>query len=387
MFPRLHRLVVTAALAVAALAPQSVAAEFPPYTRVVTIAVVGPMSGPQQQFGLDLAAGVQQAIDEVNQRRSITDFGWAMRSYDDQADAGIAQQEAQFALVEPTTAAVIGHVGGQETLLALPVYHDVAIPLIVPTSPLAALTRAGYDNVFRLCPSDIEEGRMDARYAERVLKAKRVAVVYEEEDYGVDGARGFVEYARSGKAMDAKDISVDVELANLGKAVDAVKGYGPDLIFVAGLARDAPRIVARLRASGVDTPILGTQALFGDQAAKTLARVSGLTASACVPPLQLIPSAQLFVNRYQSAHGRVSSYALFGYVAAQVAISAIQASRNLDHRAVDRQLATGAFPTVLGPVSFTRTGDIASPNAYLYILTGGKFTYAGSVYPSPLVGR
>jgi len=153
-------------------------ADLPPYVKLITIAVIGPLSGPDKSAGIELSAGVQAAVDDANELRGIADFGYAMHSFDDLNDPGVAQQQAQFALVDPTTTFIVGHVGGQATLLALPTYHQAEIPVIVPTAPLAALTRQNYDNVFRLCPSDVEEGVQDARYAERTLNAKKVAVVY-----------------------------------------------------------------------------------------------------------------------------------------------------------------------------------------------------------------
>src|SRR5579863_746846 len=131
-FSPLKVLVFVSVLAAAVVIPRAVGAddEFPPYTKIVGIAVVAPLSGPEKQLGIDLSNGVQAAVDDANASRSLTDFGWVVHSFDDQADPGIAEQEAQFALVDPTNAIIIGHIGGQETYLALHVYHESEIPII-----------------------------------------------------------------------------------------------------------------------------------------------------------------------------------------------------------------------------------------------------------------
>ena len=142
--------------------PAASLADFEPYTKVVTISLVAPLSGSERQLGIDLSNGVNLAVDETNASRSLTDFGWKVQTFDDQADPGVAMQEAQFALVDPTVGFVIGHIGAEETSFALQTYHDQEMPLIIPTQPYYALTQHGYDDIFRLCPTDLDEGNAAA---------------------------------------------------------------------------------------------------------------------------------------------------------------------------------------------------------------------------------
>jgi branched-chain amino acid transport system substrate-binding protein len=378
---------LTALLACASAAAPA-RADFPPYTKVVGVAFVGPVSGDQKALGIQLSNGINLAIDDYNERRNLADFGFVFHSFDDQNDPGVAQQQAEFSMVDPTTSIVIGHVGGEETFMSLPVYHQKAMPLIIPTSPLAELTRTGYENVFRLCPSDIEEGRQAARYAERTLKAKKAAVVYEQTDYGADAGGGFVDYAGAGKALTTKDFAVQEDQKNVKDVVAAVAAYAPDLIYISGNGTDMGAVLAALRQAGVSAPALGTQALFDERAIKSAgASADGLLVSSCVPPLEFMPTTALFVQHYTQRYGRVTSFALMGYVAAQVAISAVVQARSGDKLTLDRQLAIGSFPTILGTYSFQRGGDVANPLVYFYQYAGTQFKYVGSTYPNPLVTR
>lgn len=363
-------------------------ADFPPYTKVVGIALVGPLSGDQKALGIQLSNGITLAIDDYNERRNLADFGFVFHSFDDQNDPGVAQQQAEFAMVDPGTSIVIGHVGGEETFMSLPIYHQKAMPLIIPTSPLAELTRTGYENVFRLCPNDIEEGRQAARYAERTLKAKKAAVIYEQTDYGADAGGGFIDYASAGKALSAKDFPVQPDLKNVKAVVAAVVAYAPDLIYISGTGSDMGSVLAALRAAGVTAQALGTQALYDDRALKAAGTAADpLLVSSCVPPIEFMPTTALFVQHYTQRFGRVTSFALMGYVAAQIAIGAAVQARNGDKLVLDRQLAIGSFQTILGNYSFLRGGDVANPILYFYQDTGGQFKYVGSSYPNPLVTR
>jgi branched-chain amino acid transport system substrate-binding protein len=376
------------ALLVCATSPATALADFPPYAKIVGIALVGPLSGDQKALGIQLSNGINLAVDDYNERRNIADFGFVFHSFDDQNDPGVAQQQAEFAMVDPTTSIVIGHVGVEETYMALPVYHQKAMPLIIPTSPIAELTSRGYENVFRLCPTDIEEGRQAARYAERTLKAKKAAVIYEQTDYGADAGGGFVQYASAGKNLVAKDFAVQTDLKNVKAVVAAVVAYAPDLVYISGNGADMGSVLAALRQAGVSAQALGTQALFDDRAVKAAGGAAdSLMVSSCVPPIEFMPTTTIFVQHYTQRFGRPTSFALMGYVAAQVAIAAVVQARNSDKLTLDRQLAIGSFPTILGNYSFMRGGDVANPILYFYQYSGVQFKYVGSSYPNPLVAR
>jgi branched-chain amino acid transport system substrate-binding protein len=364
------------------------ATDFPPYAKVIGIAVLGPLSGPDKQLGLDLSAGVEAAVDDANATRGLTDFGWVMHSFDDQGDPGIAQQQAQFALVDTNTLFVIGHIGGQETLLALPVYHEQDVPVIIPTNGLAALTQQGYDDVFRMCPTDTVEGQLDARYVDRVIKPSNIAVVWEETDYGADTATGFVNYAGGGAKLKAGDYPVDVDLKKMKDVVTRVAAAAPDFIYLTGKGSDMAKVLKALRAAGVTAPVLGSGAFYSDSLLQSLgADAAGMLVSTCVPPVSLMPEAQAFQRRYEERHGKLSAFALYGYAAAQVAIKAALQTRSTDKRLLLRELDTGLFSTVVGNVGFRTGGDPAEPNLYFYRYDGSALKYSTSAFPNPSILR
>ncbi len=377
---------VTLAAAGAVALPRPSSADFPPYTKVLTIAVVAPLSGSERQFGIDLSNGVQLAVEETNASRALTDLGWKIQTFDDQADPGIAMQEAQFALVDTTTAFVIGHIGAQETNFALQTYHDQEVPLIVPTQPYYGLTQHGFDNVFRLCPTDIDEGLAAAKYAERTMNATKVAIVYVKDQFGVDSGQGFQTFAAAGSATKTESFAVDVDLKSDKDIVAAVKAYAPDTLYLSGGASVLTRVLIDLRSAGITAPAIANDGFYDAGAVKTAgSNAEGMVVTSCVPPLDLIPTAQLFARHYESRFGQVTAYGLFGYVATQVAVAAAKQGHTADHLSLDRILSVGTFQTVLGPVSFKKNGDPFQPDVYFYKVTSGTLKYDSSSVPNPLI--
>jgi branched-chain amino acid transport system substrate-binding protein len=379
--------ILAVALAGAVALPQAAVADFPPYTKVITIAVVAPLSGSARQPGLDLSNGVQLAVDEANNARGFTDFGWQVQTFDDQADPGIAMQEAQFALVDPTTTFVIGHLGAEETNFALQTYHDQEVPVIVPTQPYYGITQHGFDDVFRLCPTDVDEGIAGARYAERTMKATKTAIVYVKDQFGYDSGQGFQAFAASGTKMKTENFGIDVDFKSDKDVVAAVKAYAPDALYFSGAGTILAKVLSDLRAAGVSAPALANDGFYDAGAIKKAgSSAEGLVATTCVPPLDLMPTAQNFVSHYQSRFGSYpSAYALFGYVASQVAMAAARQTHSGDRRTLDRAISIGTFQTILGPISFQKNGDAFQPNMYFYAVTNGSLRYASSAIPNPLI--
>ncbi|HXW76553.1 MAG TPA: branched-chain amino acid ABC transporter substrate-binding protein [Candidatus Eremiobacteraceae bacterium] len=386
-----HRFVRPAALAamlavLSASVPAPSTADFPPYTKVLTIAVVAPLSGDERQAGIDMSNGVTLAIDEANDARGLTDFGWQAQSFDDQGDPGIAMQEAQFALVDPTTTFIIGHIGADETNFALQTYHEQEVPVIVPTQPYYGLTQHGYDDVFRLCATDIDEGIAAAKFADRTLKATKVAIVYVKDEFGVDAGQGFQTYATAVSKMSTSGFGIDVDSKSDKDIVAQVKAYAPDALFMSGGGSYLAKVLADIRATGVTAPAVASDGFYDlGSVKKAGSAAEGMVVTTCIPPLQLMPSAQPFVHHYQAQFGQPSAYSLYGYAAAQLAIAAATQGHTGDRRLLDRLLSIGTYETVLGPVSFQKNGDPFQPILYFYTVTNGALVYTSSSIPNPLV--
>ena len=367
-------------------APAASLADFEPYTKVITISLVAPLSGDERQSGIDLSNGVNLAVDETNESRSLTDFGWKVQTFDDQADPGIAMQEAQFALVDPTVGFVIGHVGAEETAFALQTYHQQDVPVIIPTQPYYALTQHGYDNVFRLCPTDVDEGHAAAKYADKNFKPKKATVIYVKDQFGVDSAQAFQDQAAADKTMKTDAVGVDVDLKSDKDIVAAVTADNPDLIYLSGAGARLQKVLADIRAAGVTAQALANDGFYDAASIKAAGTAAeGMYVTTCVPPLDLMPTAQTFVHHYEERYGQPSAYSLFGYVAAQIAIAAAKQVHSADHLQVDRALSVGTFQTAIGQYSFQRGGDAFEPDVYFYKATGGVLKYDSASVPNPLI--
>ena len=119
----------------------------PPISGTVTIAVTGPFTGTDQRAGEQMANGVRAATDDANRFRGPLDRAYAMRTFDDQNLVALGLQSAEFACDDQTICAVVGHLDGKVTELALDTYAKNQMPVVCPAATFDRLTQHGYSDV------------------------------------------------------------------------------------------------------------------------------------------------------------------------------------------------------------------------------------------------
>ena len=163
----------------------------------------------------------------------------------------------------PGVVAVVGHQDSRSTLLAVPVYDEARIPLVVPTATSRAIGAAS-PWIFPLAPNDSQEGAFIAAFATRALGAHTVALLYDNDEYG----RGLRDGIRNALAATGTPLTAE---APIGAVCDRSGGSDaslalvvplrrpPDVLVVASRSVDAGCIVRQAR-----TRIPGLRFITGD---------------------------------------------------------------------------------------------------------------------------
>ncbi|MBI3397644.1 MAG: branched-chain amino acid ABC transporter substrate-binding protein [Deltaproteobacteria bacterium] len=128
----------------------------------IKIGVAGPMTGDQAKMGTDLKNGVELAVSEWNEKGGVLGKKIELFIEDDQHDPKLAVTVANK-LSNSGAAGVIGHWNSSASIPASEVYKDRGyIPMITPASTNPQLTERGFENVFRVCGRDDQQGKIAA---------------------------------------------------------------------------------------------------------------------------------------------------------------------------------------------------------------------------------
>jgi branched-chain amino acid transport system substrate-binding protein len=374
-----------AATAVSAV-PATARAQFRnPYATQLTIAVNAPTSGDAQNAGLQIAYGVQGAVDEANLYGGTLTTVFAMRTFDDRDALAQSMVNVQFAASDSTILATIGGTDGSLLDAALQTYASQQMPLIVAASTWDAITSHGYRNVWRLPTKDSVEGQLHARFVAARLKPKTAIAVTQDGDYGPIAAHGFVDQAKS-SGIDADGFQFPYDKPDYATAAARIVQKKPDYIVLCGTTEAMGPLIPALRAAGFAGTLGATEGFYNQS---TLQKYADAFATGFIstsfPPLELAPDVANALTDFRARYP-VTALSAFAYAAAQVVISAARRTGARDRLSLMSALqAPATYRTMVGDFQFDFNGDPIDPNAYFYRIDKGKFKFVAPAHPTAFV--
>ena len=88
---------------------------------------------------------------------------------------------------------MLGHICSGAAKAALGIYRDAGVIAMSPSATNPELTQSGqYPNFYRTIAPDDAQARIEVDFALDTLKAKKIAILHDKQDYG----RGLAEFAK-----------------------------------------------------------------------------------------------------------------------------------------------------------------------------------------------
>jgi len=345
----------------------------------VTVYVAGPLSGFQANTGQTVAGGVRLMAEQLNRSGGLLGYKVKVVALDDEADSDVAVSVAEQvkAAIQrgDKVIGVIGHPNSGQTDAAMAVYKDLPIIVITPTASEVGLTRQGFRNFFRVNAANDVQAKVGAEYLVNKLGAKKVAVLYNDDSYGVDlGKLVAAELTRLG-AQAALSVQVKVEQNRFPNEVAKIKAAGVDAIYYAGYEVECPYLRADLRDAGLDK--LTFMAADGCFLAATIDNSDGAAEGMYVTGFAPSPKTtvdQAWVQAYQAVEYRnPDTYSVNGYSAMQVLAEGVKKAGGLSANKIADAIRKLDLTTPLGKVQFQDNGDLRTPQIYIFQVKGGEF--------------
>jgi branched-chain amino acid transport system substrate-binding protein len=395
---RILRIVLLcAAVLVAACTPQSTVQQTEPTEGDVTVFVAVPLSGFMANGGQTVLGGVRLAAAEINRAGGLLGYRVVVEGLDDEADSGLAAENAELVAdrvrAGENVLGVIGHLNSGQTEAALPVYDALDIVVVTPTSSLQSLTAQGYRRFFRVNASDNVQAEVNARFLLEELDAKKIALVHNDESYGIDlaAAVGAQIEAMGGEVAMTRQIAIgppdpsgapgEGAAIYYSDTIGEIAASGADAIFYAGYEIECPYLRYDLREVGLDKlPFLASDGCF---LAATIddseGAAEGMYVSAFGPsPTEAVVGVD-WIKGYQAVEYRnPDTYSINGYVAMQVLAEGVRAANSFDADAVADAIRGLSFDGLIGAVAYQDDGNLQDPTIYIYEVEGGEFK---QIYP------
>jgi branched-chain amino acid transport system substrate-binding protein len=343
---------------------------------IVYVAV--PLSGFQANGGQTVLGGVRLAAEEINRSGGLLGYKVVVRPLDDESDSEVAVgkvSEIQQALNQgERVLGVIGHLNSGQTAATLQLYKEMPIIVITPTASEQSLTERGYTNFFRVNANDAVQAAVDAEFLVNTLKAKQVAVLHNDTDYGKGLAASLSQALGERGATVVLQQQVAEGQNRFVQEVAQIKATNADAIFYAGYEIEAPYLRAELVEAGVTAPMLASDGAFlAATIDESNGTAEGMYVSAFAPSPLNVANAQ-WIEAYQAVEYRnPDTYSVNGYVAMQVLAEGIRQAANLEASNIAQALRANTVNTLLNGLRYQQNGDLADPNIWIYQVVDGEF--------------
>jgi branched-chain amino acid transport system substrate-binding protein len=343
---------------------------------IVFVAV--PLSGFMANGGQTVLGGVRLAAEEINRGGGLLGYRIVVRPLDDEADSDVAVAQVdqiREALGQgEQVVAVIGHLNSGQTLATMEFYQDMDLVVITPTSSERSLTERGYTNFFRVNANDTVQAAVDARFLVEELDARRVAVIFNDTEYGRGLATLLIQELGQRGGQAVLQLEVKEGQSRYENEVAQIEAADPDAIFYAGYEIEAPYLRAALVEAGVNAPMLASDGAFLgatiDEAAGT---AEGMYVSAFAPSPRNVADEH-WLEAYQAVEYRnPDTYSVNGYVAMQVLAEGVRQAGSLAAAAVADALRQNDLPTLLDDLRYQPNGDLVDAQIWIYRVGDGEF--------------
>jgi len=351
-------------------------------TKQFKLGVMGPMTGDQARWGLDLLHSSQIAADELNAKGGVLGAKAVVVGEDDQHNPKIGEAVAQKFVDDKEVMGVVGPYNSAVVLAITPIYEKAHLVHMGASFSNPKITEQGFTTVFRVNSRDDRQGPAGAEYVLKTLKAKKVTVLDDQTTFGKGVADEFV------KALEAAGTKPSRAVIKQGdKDFRAVLGTIPkdvEAIYFGGYAPEGALLVRQMKELGLKAVFLGPDGLFEpeDYIKAAGGAADGSVVTALAAPPESVPAAKEYIKKYEAKHGTIGPYSLNAYDGASIIFAAIKRAGKLDRAAIAAEVAkTKDYKGISSgrPVTFDKKGDNVNAAVYVYKVADGKFTLLSEI--------
>jgi len=350
----------------------------------IKIGEVGSMTGSEATFGISTHNGIMLAVKQINAAGGIKGKKVEIVSLDNQGKPEEAATAVTKLITQDKVQAVLGEVASSRSIAMAPIAQQYKVPMVSPSSTNPKVTEQG-DYIFRVCFIDPFQGTVMAKFANEVLKLKKVAILRDvKNDYSVGLADFFIETFKKNGGEIVVDQSYSAGDLDFKAQLTSIRSKNPEAIYVPGYYTEVGLIARQARELGLKVPLMGgdgwdspkLREIGGDAVNETYF-------SNHYSDEDKSPVVQEFIAAYKADYGVVpDGLAAMGYDAMKVLADAMTRAQTSDSAALRNALAeTKEFPGVTGKITMDKNRNPVK-SAVVIKVDKGQFKYQTTINPS-----
>jgi len=334
------------------------------------------LSGTGAVSGTNFRDGMILAVEEINAKGGFLGKKIEMPLLDTQSEAGIARSQVQKVL-DNKPYVILGPVFSGSVLTSMVLAQQAEIPQLVG-GEAEAITQRNNPYVFRTSFGQQFSMPKIANYVRDGIKAKSVALIWVNNDFGKGGRDNFTKEMNSRNIKIVADVSTEAGQADFSADVVKVKAANADAVFVYLNEEESARFLREARKQGLNVPLIGETTLLGQKvidlaqgAANGVKGHVGLTVDAPIPAVQQF--AERFKKRfnYVCDHNGIKGYTGIYFIKAVTEKIGKFDSKAFAEAAHGITVSPKDEPNILMEATWDKNGDI-NRESFLGEVVDGK---------------
>lgn len=364
-----------AALAAAALAGTPAFAADP-----IRIGTSGPLSGSLSLLGQGVRDGLEVYFRHINDQGGINGRKVELIAEDDGYDPMRTLAAARKLSEQDKVVAFISPVGTPGVAALIPYATERRTPIVGPYAFSHTLTSPTKKYVFTTLSEVRVQAGLIGDYVTGKLKAKRVAVIYQNDDFGQDAVIGLEERMKK-TGVSLTKLPYERGSTNFSGVVAQARESGADNVVFLGIPVAAALVMKEAGKMGWKPQFSGHNAL-GDPQTFELAGAAlaeGAIAVALMEPLDSSkPQVAEFIARQKKYLPRTkpTTYSMHGYNVAQLVaevIKRVPGEPTGEKIAAELEKVRDLNMGLMGPLTFTADRHAGSDSVAFMRAQSGKW--------------
>lgn len=348
-----------------------------PTVETIKIGLQTPLTGDFAAEGQWTKQCVEVAADLINKKDGVLGKKIEIVIADDASnpkDSALAAQK----LISQGLKEVIASYGSSVTAPAADLYDANKVVSVGYGCTAVRLTMDKQrPYFFRASGRDDTQSEFFVKFAVEVLKAKRIAIMHDNQDYGkgvAEDAKRFLQpYIDSGQVKLVYYDAITPHESDYSAVVSQIKQINPDVWFFTAYYPEAALLIKQARQAGVTCTFLGNNSVPTPEF-EEIAGVDAIKGSIHLnepmPQFLKSPEAVEFMDSYKAKYNELpgSIWAVYAADALNALAAAVKKAGSTDPDAVTNAMHTMTDAKgITGPLLFTDRGDRKNIPYYAYI--------------------
>ena len=292
------------------------------------IGAIGPLTGAAAAYGNAVVNGAQIAVDEINEAGGINGVKIEYKGEDDELNA--EKSVNAYNTLKDWGMQIL--VGSTTSACSIAVSENTKADNMFQLTPSgSAEDCVKYDNVFRVCFSDPNQGIASAQYISDHNLATKVGIIYDSSDVYSSGI--YQKFAQESEGKNYEIVSAEAYTqdnnTDFSVQLQKAKDAGADLVFLPIYYSDAALILTQANTMGYAPTFFGVDGMDG------ILTVENFDTSLAEGLMLLTPFAAdatddltvNFVKKYNEKYGETpNQFAADAYDAVYIIKAAIEKS-------------------------------------------------------------